>query len=84
MRPEADAGHDMVEAAHAGGEPTQTIEATAALARVDGLAESAGGEEVGILERDGERDPGADASRTNLLGEAHFDDVASQAALQKT
>jgi hypothetical protein len=44
----------MVKTANKGGEPTQTIEAEAPLARVDGQAQSLGFEEIGVLGAGGE------------------------------
>ncbi len=78
-----DAGDNMVEAADAGGEPAQAVKATAALARVDGLAQRPGFEEIRLLEGDGAGQAGRVASGANLLGQAHFDDVTGQAAFHQ-
>lgn len=57
IAPQLKAGHDMVEGAHEGGKPAQTVKAESALGRVDGLAQGLGFQEICVLEAGGEGQP---------------------------
>jgi len=75
--------HDMVKAPNEGRDSPQTIKATAALARVDGLAQRLTLEKIRRFVRDSERRRSRAASRANLLRETHFDQVTGPAALHE-
>lgn len=83
IAPQLNARHDMVETLHAGGEPAETVKAEATFAGVDGLAERPGSQEIGFLEVDGAGQPGGVAGGTNLLGQAHLNQVARFAAFDQ-
>ena len=74
--------NDVVEAPSLGNEPAQTIEAAAAFAGVDGAAERAGLEEIGLREAGAARSSGGAVGRgfgsahgANFLGQPHTNDV---------
>jgi hypothetical protein len=70
---------DMVETSRRSGEPTETIEAAAALARVDGLAKGRAGHED-LSASDCARLRRWGANRADLLRQAHFYEVTAFAA----
>jgi hypothetical protein len=93
VAPRPGAGHDVVEALDARVGAAKTIKTMAAFAKVDGLAQGAGLEEVevfqigglrragGAADGDGARYGGqAGAKAANLIGQADVDDVAGFAA----
>jgi hypothetical protein len=91
VAPGPDAGHDVVEALDARVGAAQTIEAMAAFAEVDGLAEGAGLEEVEVFQVGGlwlagaaadgaSRRGQAGAKAANLIRQEHVNHVAGFAA----
>jgi hypothetical protein len=83
IAPQLHAGHDVVEAVNAGGEPAETVKAVATLACMDGLAQRLRFQEVRLLEIDGARDASRMASSANLVGQPNFDHVTGLAALDQ-
>jgi hypothetical protein len=91
-----DAGHDVIEAVDAGVRAAQAIEAVAALAEVDGLAEGAGAQEVEMAQvsglgvrragKAGWAASGEDArtASAHFIGQAHLDDMAGFAAMDES
>jgi len=84
IAPQLHAGHDVVEAVNAGGEPAEAIKAVTTLACMDCQAQRLRFQEVRVFEVDGARDASRVASRANLLGQPHFDHVTCLAALDQT
>ena len=79
----------MIEAANHRGKPTQAIETASALPHMDGVAQSPGFEEV-LLEIEAARKGRGvaaanhfEASGTNFVGQADFDDMAGFAAFEQ-
>jgi hypothetical protein len=83
IAPQLHAGHDVVEAVNAGGEPAEAVKTVTTLTRVYGLAQRLRFQEVLILEINGGRDASLVASRANLLRQPHFDHVTGFAALDQ-
>jgi len=90
IAPHAGKGHDMVEAARAGGEPAQTIEAEAAVARVNGGAPRLRLQEIHLLDVGGALLTGqagaGNFSRlwgANLAGQADLDHVTRSGAFDQ-
>jgi hypothetical protein len=81
IAPQLHAGHDVVEAVNAGGEPAEAVKAVTTLACMDRQAQRLRFQEVRLLEVDGARDASGMASRANLLGQPNFDHVTGLAAL---
>ncbi len=93
VAPRLDAGHDVVEALDSRVGAAQTIKTMAAFAKVDGLAQGPGLEEVKVFQvgglrvavraadGDGARHGGqAGTKAANLIGQEHANDVAGFAA----
>jgi hypothetical protein len=83
-------GHDMIEAADAGGEPAQTIEAEAAVARMNDVAPRADLKEIHLLDVGGaaptDRARGYNSIRrggANLAGQADLNHVTGSGAFDK-
>ena len=93
---EARAGHDVVEALHAGGSAAKAIEANAALAIVNGFAQGPGLQEVGGFQGGGRkfsRGTGVQGEGraifvqpdgVDIFGPTHFDEMAGFAAFEET
>ncbi len=80
----------MVEGPPESGKPAQTVKAETTLARVDGLAQSLGFHEIGVLDADGERQPiggaGGDEIRAegaNLFRQTDHDHVTDLIAFDQ-
>jgi len=75
--------HYVVETPNEGRGPPLTIKASAALARMDGQAQGLTLEKIRRLVRGRARPRSRAASRANLAGQAHLDQVTSPAALHQ-
>ena len=75
--------HDVVETPNEWCGPPQTIKAEAALTRVDGPAQSFTLEKIRRLARDGAARRSRAASRANLLGQTHLNQVIDPTALHQ-
>jgi len=76
--PHAGKRHDMVEATHVGGEPAQTIEAKAAIARMDGRAPRVHLQEIHLLDAGAALVTGqAGDGNFSRLGDANFSGQAN-------
>jgi len=84
---EFDLGNDVIEALHGGVEAAQTVEAKAAVAGVDGLAERRDAEEIEIVDIAGGGEPTVIAAlrkrEANLVGKEHLDDVTGFVSLDQ-
>lgn len=79
---EAHAGHDVVEALHAGREHAEAVEAAAVFAAVDGLAQLHADEKIGTVKIAGRGCGGIQAGEAKFPGQANFDKVTGFAAFE--
>ena len=69
IAPRLSARNDMVDGAYEDGKAAQAVKAEAALARVDGLAQSLVFEEIDVRDASGERQPGRAAGGDDIRAE---------------